>query len=581
AYDNDPEKCANAWLDDPGSLQKKLSQTNWDEAQFHSDNAGIGGQQVPSFTVHHPDSLGPDVFNNTAPSRPPSRVSTTADDIRYPYRTGPDKQLTLQEQEDQELQYAMNLSTSQTQDQETGVTASDQSYFGPVRHEHHETKNWIMTYSKPTAKEVLLNPEPKDRQRSPGTPAFLKSSPAGHRLSALLTILHSIPASREAFLNREHIKTDYGYHSEWWDGMSIESSWIFDEQDPAATERGDLIYELQRLMAFLSHTERAYGSTEALSNLSSIRCVEGDHIIPHFLQSWKAATTHYDPASPLAHVFTTEGVRTAGDESNKTTKQQTCCLDLYINNEIAFTGQTLYDALDDMLWPLPNPAESGEVYLETVADILVVQVSRQNEAGSGLGIKIPITWYSDRYLQPARKFVKQMLKDKAALKSEITRLDDEKAKLTSFSANGAGGRSFETVNLLDAATSYFEKRASRLDALETAGGNESEATSTEINGHTVLAEELKELSARVTERLRDLDESKAYAMKQLHELSRLFTAPSDNPDQPPFHRYTLRGVCAEHHTVFVQMRSESDSEDEDTNMEKVEWQWWKLEYHSD
>ncbi|KAL9612101.1 MAG: hypothetical protein Q9167_003288 [Letrouitia subvulpina] len=597
AYDNDPEKCANAWLDDPGSLQKKvrsavefiagldmrllklviqLSQTNWDEAQFHSDNAGIAGQQVP---FHHPDSLGPDVFNNTAPSRPPSRVSTTADDIRYPYRTGPDKQLTLQEQEDQDFQYAMNLSTSQTQDQETGVTASDQSYFGPVRHEHQETKNWIMTYSKPTAKEVLLNPEPKDRQRSPDTPAFLKPSPIGHRLSALLTILHSIPVSREAFLNREHIKTDYGYHSEWWDGTSIESSWVFDEQDPAATESGDIIYELQRLMAFLSHTERAYGSTEALFNLPSIRCVEGDHLIPHFLQSWKAAATHYDPASPLAHVFTTEGVRTASDESNTPLKQQTCCLDLYINNEIAFTGQTIYDALDDMLWPSPDPTESGEVYLETVADVLVLQVTRQSEAGSGLGIKIPITWYSDRYLQPARKFVKQMLKDKAALKNEITRLDDEKAKLTRFNANGAGGRSFETVNLLDAAKSYFEKRASTLDALETAGGDEPEVTSTGFNGHTMLAEELKELSGRVTERLRD--ESKTRAMKQLHDLSRLFTVASENPDQPPYHRYTLRGVCAEHHTVFIQIKSESDSEDDDTNTEKADWQWWKLEYHYD
>lgn len=70
-------------------------------------------------------------------------------------------------------------------------------------------------------------------------------------------------------------------------------------------------------------------------------------------------------------------------------------------------------------------------------------------------------------------------------------------------------------------------------------------------------------------------------MKQLHDLSRLFTVASEDPDQPPYHRYTLRGVCAEHHTVFVQMRNESDSEDEDTNIEKVDWQWWKLEYHSD
>ena len=87
------------------------SQVFYDESQFHTDRTEVSHNQGQSckpprqscmhahhwhvlsmskgwanscpkaFTVHPPDTLKPNVFNDTAPSRPPSRVSTRGNDI--------------------------------------------------------------------------------------------------------------------------------------------------------------------------------------------------------------------------------------------------------------------------------------------------------------------------------------------------------------------------------------------------------------------------------------------------------------------------------------------------------------------
>ena len=63
-------------------------------------------------------------------------------------------------------------------------------------------QKWTMTLHGTFAQEIIAKPDPPDRQRAPGSPAFFKPCRGGDRLPALIKILHSIPMGREALLCR-------------------------------------------------------------------------------------------------------------------------------------------------------------------------------------------------------------------------------------------------------------------------------------------------------------------------------------------------------------------------------------------
>ncbi|KAI4151487.1 MAG: hypothetical protein L6R39_002029 [Caloplaca ligustica] len=473
----------------------------------------------------------------------------------------------------------MALSTSQTlPTQETGTIAADKPYFGPPRHEYHDTKNWIMTTSKSTAKEILLNPEAKDRRRQINTPAFLRPAPAGHRLPGLIKTLHAIPAAREALLSRNCISDDYGHHSEWWDGVPIESPRVLHAEVDFQTQtpNKEVIYEGQRLMAFLDDTDRAYGSSEALLNLSGIREYQGDMVVQGFITTWEAAATHYNSAASLCNLFQSRGTKVSqgGDSS-----QDVNILEVDLNEQHVEPGHTLYDAIDALLWPGWQGNEHGEqVFLDHVADVLIIRIARGGDPAKGLDIKVPPVWYSDRYRQPNQPRVQQMLASKAAIKREIEQLNSRKQKASEFNGLNHQGKSMDVSQLLEITRQHFEKS---VEYGEDAKQTQEEATGKvpDLDAYSKVAEELKVLSDRVAGKLQMFEESKELARDRLRELSKLFTEPSDIPAESPRDRYTLRGVCANSHTVYVQERNPSASEDKlvDVGAEE-EWQWWKLSY---
>ena len=173
--------------------------------------------------------------------------------------------------EDSELQRAIEASrvTAGLPPQESGITGTDVVYFGPANRSQYEPEKWdLVPIGKTSAQEILLDPEPAERKRDLNVPAFLKPSVDNHRLGALLTIYHEIPLLREVFLNRGVTQVNYGHDNEWWAGKAIEVPYISGSEPD---EREELIYELQRLMAFLDKTDRSYGSTDALANLSTVK----------------------------------------------------------------------------------------------------------------------------------------------------------------------------------------------------------------------------------------------------------------------------------------------------------------------
>lgn len=191
---------------------------------------------------------------------------------------------------------------------------SEPKAFGPATRLHYETDKWAMTLPGSQAEEIHLNPEAVDRKRPDGSPAFLKPSPAGHRLPAVLKILHAIPMAREALLNRSCLLPDYGCDKTWWDGTAIKRLRIVNvDMEDSQTSNDDIIYETQRLMAFLDDSTRAYGSTDALANNDTISRDNSDKI-DTFLKTWLTATAEAVPNTSVANTFETVGTRITGHE---------------------------------------------------------------------------------------------------------------------------------------------------------------------------------------------------------------------------------------------------------------------------
>ena len=75
-----------------------------------------------------------------------------------------------------------------------------------------------------------------------------------------------------------------------------------------------------------------------------------------------------------------------------------------------------------------------------------------------------------------------------------------------------------------------------------------------------------------------LEDQKIKAREKLLEFSNLYTTPSNNPKEPPLYKYTLHGVCADPHVVYVLEKTMPDDEDDLIRIEAEDWQWWKLSY---
>lgn len=405
------------------------------------------------------------------------------------------REKTLAEQEEEQIQQAIAMSTSQTWErQETGTTGADKPYFGPVRREHQETKNWIMTTSKASAaKEIILGPDPQDRRRQPSTPAFLRPTLAGHRLPGLVKILHAIPAAREALLCRPCIQSDYAHNDEWWDGVPIEYPQILHGDEDEDLPGREILYEPQRLMAFLDDTERAYGSCDALSALPNLCRHQEDPVIKEFLEMWSIAAARYNPGDLTSDLFCTRGVRSGNQDYIN-------ILDLEIDEQHFEPGQSLYDTIDSFLWSSWDGTEADEeIFLDRVADVLVIRVERGDYVNEGLDIKIPPVWYSDRYRQSAQPQVRRMFAAKLAIKHQIKNLEARQAKASKIESFHYSGN---IAVLLDRAKQYFKKTIQyRQDAKEAEPAEPTQETKEYIK----VADELNKISDRVARKLQGID----------------------------------------------------------------------------
>lgn len=403
--------------------------------------------------------------------------------------------------EDEQVNRAMAMSMNESQtlpDQRVG--GPDSRAFGPATRDNYDTDKWALTFAGPQTQEILLNPNPEERKRPKGAPAFLKPSSSGHQLPALLKILHAIPMAREALLHRKQLLPDYGFNKEWWDGTAIQHLRIVNvDLDGTHVDSDDILYEVQRLMAFLDETQRAYGSTELLTKLA--KEVFHNKVLD-FFSAWDGAASRSAPDGPLVGIFKSKGTKTSTQDPEMTQTEDFYCLMARIDDEISGKGLTLYDALDHILWA--DTREGEETYLEKLAEIFVFEISNLVAGSTSIGIEIPAIWYADRYLPSCTKQAKDMLHRKASIESELEAKQNALAAISQF----ANSLELKTngIDLMSKAIEYLEqtvtyRAASNGDAMSDGSSQTSSANSGPCER---ITEQLKVVSHEITQRLKGM-----------------------------------------------------------------------------
>ena len=408
---------------------------------------------------------------------------------------GKEKQHDFDEQDD-DMQKAIAMSMSQTlPGQEVGVTGPSDAYFGPANQSFYDTQTWAMTSTRHHAQEILQNPEPEYRKREANTPAFLKPSPAGHYLPALITILHAIPMAREALLMRHYTLPDYGHSTEWWDGLSIQAPKVVDlEQLDQLREWEDLIFEMQRLMAFLDETERAYGSVDVVANMEGIS--HGEDVEGNFLKTWHETALRAQPDFELATIF--ESAANVGDELHKAFH----ALELFAPVGEMDNGYSIYDSFDEALWGVFSPSDPDEVYVERVGDIFVIRMNSRDTTSTGHGIKIPPVWYPDRYLKGSIDAARKMRLEKVAIKDEIRWIEDKQKRVTKFQSST---KQIDATKLLNITKSYLQSSSPKVGVENGTGPAERDQSVRPDESNTAyarVAEELQAVAERVSQKFK-------------------------------------------------------------------------------
>ncbi|KAJ5033526.1 uncharacterized protein L3040_008641 [Drepanopeziza brunnea f. sp. 'multigermtubi'] len=577
---NSVEQALNEYYDDAGSANKY----QWDEGQFNSDREGAGNSHDISFNIHAPDDSGPYNRYDGAPSRPPSRTSNNKSplskviDLTAEHAAADPRNSSYSnnlDYADSELEQALAASRADLgmPPQESGITGTEKIHFGPANRTQYEPGQWeLVPMGRASAQEIILDPEPADRKREPGSPAFLKPMVGDNRLNAVITIYHAIPLIRNLFLNSKDVLPNYGHDPEWWSGKSIEQqSTVTMEGAPPAYDQVDR--ELQRLMAFLDNTERSYGSVEALANFQEVKqAVRKTQGVPAAVfRAWKNIFENKQPGM-VRQIFST-GVQQE-DAVEEPTSFAILELDLPSNDSFQ---ETLYDVCDEVLWPIAGDDSevSKSSYLSRIAEVMTFAVDGGYEHKK---VDIPAVWYPDRYLKPARQAALDMRLQKREVEQKLQRIQLTEEKLTNIPLKT--GKIVKVHDLFEASLKHDK-------ALVADNGQlidvdvDMMAPRCKSDAAIRLSEELRKVVASIDRKLIALRAEREKARSELRSLSKLYTEPSNDPQAPDLHMYTLRGVSTTKNTMYMCKRAEAkliNIEADEGELLGANEQWWRIKY---
>lgn len=662
----------------------------WDEAAFSADREGDGVTAVygpnqckllfqrrllellesnampqsyanriapPAFHIQPPDNnpvlYGYDPgYGSTAPSRPPSRVDNRSpigravDMTTGPYASGvPTNQMEEDEQLRQALAASMNPSGMHTPQpisnglglppqlppppppQESGVT-SNGAYFGPANRSDYDPNQWAMV----PLRLRQHDPRPVNRQRTPGSPAFLRNRSENttnrHRVGGILTILHSIPAARNALLQMGTVpEYGYGSNNEWWRGQKILPPGLQEHDEQISSEQNQLLPpwsdELHRLIAFLDSTERAYGTADILAKCKA----------PGVEDRWDSEREFFD-----SHIEMLKGKNVpVWDDLIMSVKRSQYgtpeistneSLNLLYCEGLDLTTTDLYACLDKAFWMDRN--STGESLDGAPYSIItklpeVVTIMLRGPQGLPAAIDIPETIYLDRYLASNEDKINELQADLSNLAYALRKCVEEEERLTLWTDKETG----KTMDRRTMITDSIERCRDHIQQVKSraAWRNFSEASS-DVSGdgyrlylagaetEASLSPEEATTIAYYERKIKSLEEQAAKlekivqgmitvaALKHIFRMpsmwrvtdeittgtiapqkeriknalaqhSKALTVPAENNSWTPTAKFTLRGVTNEPNTVFLR-KQEVELIDLDNDGEVPTEQWFKI-----
>lgn len=522
----------------------------WDESAFSSNREGDAqpGTDVPcekdqawnilhqlltgpstAFTVHPPDNqvlYGSDPgfgYGSGAPSRPPSRANNRSPlSSMAEITTGGYGVTSAQQQEDDDLKKAIaaSLSTPQTPQpgsgplqapqQESGITGASISnaQFGPANRPEYDPNEWAMIQLKQNDPD----PDPTRRTRTEGVPVFLRCRSEQmwkhHRVGGLLTVLHSIPATRNAFLRiGDEPAYGYGHDSEWWQGkpilppetQNLQERWVSEGQN-GANYLPPWKDELHRLMAFLDSTERSYGTADILSICRPDGVGDSGNAEVDFFESYttELSMSNGNNANGVVtdRTLTTTAVVGSIGEDEPAMIHNLTHLDWTLGREALAGTESLYDIWDLMFFPDADDLPSRAAAITHPAEVIVFRFA--DEEGFEQPIQVSETFYIDRYMQENRDKVWQNLLDSQAISTAFKKSAALERSLTQW-VNPKTQRSVDRRLLIKKSIEECQQKIARIKNRaawaehETKPSNPDEFYVSEHHGEPTLKEDELEL----------------------------------------------------------------------------------------
>ena len=478
-------------------------------------------------------------------------------------------------QEDWDMQRATKLSLGQDPGpaalpQQTGVVdSSGQTYFGPATRTQYDASQWALTKvdNAESTEELVDHPEdPFERKRNEGEPATLSPVSQGEKgfNPALITILHAIPAARNGLIFPDHQQEDLGHLGTWYQGDPINQDIVVNDLSNLKREDLDIVFEIQRLIAFLDESERKYARPKHLADIfNSLECRKGDYA--KVLEKWLDVADKVKPDLGRRKLFTTRVVyATKGQETDFED-------DVSFHLELDGPIQNIYEKFNSVLWPALDRC----AFVREASDVICIDI-HQNPASQvdGLGLSIPPTIYLDRYLEENLDGMQSMNEvihghDLAAkrLRERMEQISRH-TPLTSPQKIVSMELLETTISILEAEQGRKQSKGLNVDSEEA--GNDDGANVK--NGDTVQQLEgiLTWLKQKVDEITKQIEEHQEAIQEARLEMMREDLAIQQH------HRYSLRGVSVDGKKTFVLRPSEPSSVPDPwtSSTEQDGLQWW-------